>query len=121
MLSIHVSEANWATSKEYWSHLTRNNLFNKDDSSKIEFLSNHIFSSVGIVDSGDHVANIPSVTTISELMNEIENETKSNLNVNGNASGVANISKNEVEDNPEISMINKQENQTMRRFIQKPV
>ena len=116
MLSIHVSQHDWVIAKEYWSQLTLNNAFN-DDSSKIDFLNKHIFSS-GSITSTESVGDIiPSVTTISELMNEIENETKSNVDRSGN--GVT--KKDEIEENAEISMINRQENQTMKQFMQKPV
>ena len=114
MLTIHVSQDDWAIAKKYWSQLTLNNIFN-DDSSKIDFLNKHIFSSTGVTSNESVGDIIPSVTTISELMNEIENETKSN----GNGSGSA--QRDEIEDDEEISMINKQENQIMKQFIQKPV
>ena len=80
MLSIQVSESNWSTAKKYWHDLGKH-LNDPDDRKKVDFVNRIIFESASLnghnsqsSTTGAATTKIPSITTISEIMNEIDNE-----------------------------------------------
>ena len=85
MLNIQVSQSDWAIAKKYWHDLGKH-LNQPDDTKKVDFLNHIFFESAGLnkyhsqssttpaADDKDSTTNIPSITTMSEIMNEIDNE-----------------------------------------------
>ena len=78
MIRLELSESEWLTSKRYWNDLIQQ-LSKPADTNKADFIRRTIFESPNITSplkSNDITTQIPSVNEMSELMNEIENETK---------------------------------------------
>ena len=86
MLKLHVSQSDWSLAKKYWHDLGKH-LNRPDDTKKVDFLNRTIFESAGLnglhsqssttgsADEKDRtLTNIPSIGTMSEIMNEIDNE-----------------------------------------------
>ena len=95
MLNLQVSQSDWLLAKKYWVDLKKH-LNHPDDSKKFSFVNRVIFESSGlnnvhnsqslsttgslttttttlVADEKD-ATNIPSITTMSEIINEIDNE-----------------------------------------------
>ena len=70
MIRFEVSETDWLTSKRYWSGLQKHFVL-PDDRKKADFLDHTIFGSKR-KDIG--TTTVPSLSTMSEIMNEIDAE-----------------------------------------------
>ena len=78
MLSIQVSEYDWSIGTKYWHDLGKH-LNDPDDRKKVDFLNRVIFESASLnahnsQSAGAATTEIPSIRTLSEIMNEIDNE-----------------------------------------------
>ena len=80
MLSIQTSESDWSIAIKYWHDLGKH-LNDPDDRKKVDFLNRIIFESASpnahnsqSSATGAVTTEIPSIRTISEIMNEIDNE-----------------------------------------------
>ena len=92
MLNIQVSESDWTTVVKYW-HDLKQHLSQSHDKNKVDFLNRIIFESAGLTAFNSQYSTIrgvtttivapadvkdktkiPSIGTMSEIMNEIDNE-----------------------------------------------
>ena len=103
MITLRVCQSDWSTTKTYWNDLQKH-FVNKSDSTKANFINDVLFASVHT--SNSNTTDIPSVKTISELMNEIDEESKSDRKTNETA-------QNDVTDHD----IDKD----IKQFVSKPV
>ena len=78
MIKFELSDADWQTSKRYWSELKKH-FTNPDDVKKADFINGTLFESSNLNTSRTIATpTIPSINSISELMNEIDSELKKN-------------------------------------------
>ena len=94
MIKVELSETDWLTSKSYWNELTKC-FVNRTDRKKADFISNVLFESrhaSNMIDSQPAEISSVSVNTMSELMNEIDEELKTN---DSSISNVSNHTKND--------------------------
>ena len=138
MIRFELNDSDWTTSKRYWNELKKR--FTKpDDAKKAEFINRVLFkssarnvssqtnppdSSTTTIATITTTTPIPSINSISEIMNEIDNEIKSNSK---NDIDIINNSDIKTQELKTITTTQAQEEfenkacKELKRFIGKPV
>ena len=119
MIILHIQRQEWETATTYWNDLSNvDGLKNDVNLNKIEFLSQNVFNKDKILDSK---INVPSVTKMTELMNEIEKEIDSaKTTISGSFGGMMDFDVDDTK-NSTKEMLNKKENKVLKQFVTKPV
>ena len=122
MIILQISQQEWETATTHWRDLsTMDTIKNDVNLKKIEFLNQSVFNKDKIVDEKQLNINVPSVTKMTELMNEIEKEidaTKTTMSFS-----FGGVMDDDVDDTKDIKadMLNDKENKVLKQFVSKPV
>lgn len=82
MISFQLSSKDWTVAKQYWSKLKTQIFTTGNNEKEVEFIDKIVFEGNPIQQNEEKVdielslVNVPSITTVTELMDEIDNETK---------------------------------------------
>ena len=123
MITLQIPRKEWETATKYWLDLSNNDKIKNDDNSeKIEFLNKSIFNNDKVLESNDEVKlDVPSVTAMTQLMNEIENDIDAAKTTFSMSFG--GFMANDVDDtkNTTTAMLNQKENEGLKQFVTNPV
>ena len=76
MITLTVNGDDWSAAKDHWIAL-KAQLTDKASVAKADFIDDVIFSTTSTTTAtGNTEINVPSVSVMTELINEIDNETK---------------------------------------------
>ena len=116
MITIQLRETDWEVARKHWKELTVDAAKHETNLSKIAFVNDKIFDATVFKHDETHentLNTIPSVSTMAQILIEIDNETDGRLKFSG-----------QVDDtfaNDTSKMLNEKENQVLKDFISKPV
>ena len=122
MITLQISQQEWETATTHWHDLSSIDAMKNDiNSKKIEFLNQNVFNKNKIVYEKQLNVDVPSVTKMTEIMNEIEREidlAKTTMSFSSNG-----MMKNDVDDTKDTKpeMLNDKENKVLKQFVSKPV
>ena len=120
MITLQISQQEWETATAHWHDLsTMDAIKNDTNLKKIEFLNQSVFNKDKIVDEKQLNVNVPSVSKMTELMNEIEQEidaAKTTMSFSFGMHGDVDDTKDTTAD-----MLNDKENKVLKEFVSKPV
>ena len=121
MITLQVPQEEWETALTYWHELANDDKVKHDGNlKKIEFLNQTIFNNDKIAGNSSNTnVDVPSVTAITDLMNEIESEIGNSQTKLSSPFGRA-INDDDIKDSAQ-EILNKKENITLKEFVSKPV
>ena len=123
MITLQITRQEWETATKYWLDLSNNDKIKNDDNSKkIEFLNKSIFNKKKVIESNDEAkVDVPSVTALTQLMNEIENDVGvAKTTFSMSFGGFAATDVGDTEDTT-TAMLNHKENAGLKEFMTDPV
>ena len=119
MITLNIAQSDWETATKYWSALSTNKNIKKEDTLKqIDFLNDKIFNNESKMNEVE-LTRIPSVSTMTQLMNEIESE----IDAASTVITFSSVVDTDVDDTKDTTkdMLNAKENKTLKEFVSKPV
>ena len=85
MISLDIPNTDWQNAKQYWSeikdYLSSITESKNDLNPQIKFIERFVFGNPNLTVTTDESINIPSVKSIDNLMDEIENDIKTSKNI----------------------------------------
>ena len=123
MITLQIPHKEWETATKYWLDLSNNDkIKNHDTLEKIEFLNKNIFNNDKVIEKSDEAKlDVPSVTAMTQLMNEIESDIDAAKTTFSMSFG--GFMDNDVDDtkNTTAAMLNQKENEGLKEFVTNPV
>ena len=122
MITLQIPKKEWKTATKYWLDLSSNDkIKHADNSEKIDFLTKNIFNNDKVIQSNDEAKlDVPSVTTMTQLMNEIENDIDAAKTTFSMSFGFLDDDVDDTKDTT-AAMLNQKENEGLKKFVTDPV